>query len=299
VVAYNDKGTSDDPYLIRTFETYPPRGPGGPIKQARVIRNAGPPQDIDIPLVGRATTSAPGYFRHLTARIGDTTFRFKDGGFGCNNPSWETYKDVAALLPNGGGDLGPFISIGTGNSDVPHRSRLAELTAATKGLSSRTEGTHENMVAIAYRDGKERFHYSRFDGGYSLGAISIDEWEPNDLSGIGFFTGKHKHSGRDTLRKIEVAITQYLAQEEVQKELDQCAKILVQRRRRQTRDQSRWDRFASASFYICQYNKCKERRYNTLENYKRHVLQDHHQEASLKQLDKDAQLARRCWLYRS
>ena len=93
---------------------------------------------MDIPLVGRATTAAPGYFRHLTTRIGGM-IRFKDGGFGCNNPSWEIYKDIKALLANGSKDMGPFISIGTGVSDVHlfpvkqgHlRHRLAELSAVT------------------------------------------------------------------------------------------------------------------------------------------------------------------------
>jgi len=262
---------------------------------------------MDIPLVGRATTAAPGYFRHLTTRIGDTTLRFKDGGFGCNNPSWETYKDVLALLANGSKDMGPFVSIGTGILDVvifppPNQGRLrhkiAEVRAATKGLPTRTKGTHENMVSAAYRDGKERFHYSRFDGGRDLGAIAMDEWKPNDRTGIALFTGKHKNSGRDTLRKIEVAITLYLAKEEVQRELDHCARVLVQRRRRQIRDQSRWDRFASASWYICPYKKCKKQRHDTLEDFKGHVRRFHPHEANQKQFDSEVQHARRCWLYR-
>lgn len=311
-MAYNDKGTSDDPYLIRTFETYPARGPGAPIRRSSSmksldVRNAGPPQDMDIPLVGRATTAAPGYFRHLTTKIGDTTLRFKDGGFGCNNPSWETYKDVLALLVNGSKDMGPFVSVGTGISEVvlfppPNQSRwrhkIAEFRAVTKGLPTRTKGTHESMIAAAYRDNRERFPYTRFDGGRDLGAIPMDEWKPNNRTGIAFFTGRHKHSGRDTLRKIEVAITLYLALDEVQRDLDRWARILVQRRRRQTRDQSRWDRFASASWYICSYNKCPKQRHDTLDDYRRHFLRFHPHEANRKQFDTEAQRARRCWLYR-
>ncbi len=311
MVAYNDKGTSEDPYLIRTFETFPPRTPAGLVRRTssfRIldIRNAGPPQDWDIPMVGRATTAAPGYFRHLTARIGDTTLRFKDGGFGCNNPSWEIYKDIKALLANGSKDMGPFISIGTGVSDVhlfPEkqghlRHRWAEFTAVTSGLPTRTKGAHDSMEHAAYPDGQKKFHYSRFDGGSILGAVAMDEWRPNDRRGTAMFTGKHKHSGRETLKKIEDAIKLYLADKEVQEELDQCAKILVRRRRRQTRDQSKWDRFALASWYLCQHSKCTERRHDTLEKYKGHVRRCHHLEASQKQLDAEAQHARRCWLYR-
>jgi hypothetical protein len=126
----------------------------------------------------------------------------------------------------------------------------------------------------------------------------MDEWKPNDRTGIAIFRGKHKHSGRDTLRKIEREVKLYLAEPDVQQELEDCARILVRRRRLQTRDQSKWDRFASASCYICPYDKCKERRHDTLENYKRHVLRDHHQEATPKQLEKEARLAKQCWLYR-
>lgn len=306
--AYNDYGASDAPYLIRTFETYPLGGPIGRQSSTKSleVRNAGPPQDLDIPSVGKATTAAPGYFRHLTTRIGNTTYRFKDGGFGCNNPSWETYTYVLALLTNGSKDMGPFVSIGTGVSHVDRlpskqgrlRHKYAEFKAVTKGMPTMTQGAHENMERAANRDNKERFHYVRFDGVDCLGVIPMDEWKPNDRTGIALFTGKHKHSGRDTLRKIEDAVALYLAQEEVQQSLDRCAKILVQRRRRQTRDQSRWDRFAYASWCICLYDKCTERRHDTLENYRRHVLRIHPHVANRKQFDAETQNARRCWLYR-
>jgi hypothetical protein len=298
---------TDVPYLLRTFETFP----RGPIRRASStrsfeVRNAGPPQNLDIPLVGRATTAAPGYFKPLETRIGNTAHRFKDGGFGCNNPSWETYRDVLALLPNGNRDMGPFISIGTGISHVARfsekrgrfRDKIAEFKAVTKGMPTMTLEAHENMINAAYWDNKIRFHYSRFDGGDDLGTIKMDEWAPNDRTGIAFFTGKHKNSGKDTLKKIEAAIAVYINQEEVQQNLDHCARILVQRRRRQTRDQSRWDRFACASWYICPYDKCRERRHDTLENYRRHVIRFHPHEANRKQFDAEAQAARRCWLYR-
>lgn len=306
-MAYSNQGDTDVPYLLRTFETFP----RGPIRRASStrsfeVRNAGPPPDLNIPLVGRATTAAPGYFKHLEIRIGDTDYRFKDGGFGCNNPSWEIYRDVLALLSNGNRDMGPFVSIGTGISHVNRfsakrgriRDKIAEFKAVTKGMPTMTLEAHENMRNAANYDNKERFHYSRFDGGDLLGDMKMDEWKPNDRIGIAFFTGKHKNSGRDTLEKIETAIRVYLAQTEVQQNLDRCARILVQRRRRQTRDQSRWDRFACASWYICPYDKCTERRHDTLESYRRHALRVHPYEANRKQFDAETQAARRCWLYR-
>jgi hypothetical protein len=261
---------------------------------------------MDIPTVGRATTAAPGYFRHLTTKIGDTTLRFKDGGFGCNNPSWETYKDIKAILANGSKDMGPFISIGTGVSDVhlfPEkqghlRHKWAEFRAVTKGLPTRTKGAHDAMTHAAYPDNQKKFQYSRFDGGNALGAIPMDEWKPSDRDGLALFTGKHRHSGRDTIQKIEDAITLYLGNEDVQYELNECAKILVRRRRLQTRDESKWDRFALASSYICPYKKCRERPHGTLELYKGHVRRNHPKDVNQKQLDAEAQYARRCWLYR-
>jgi hypothetical protein len=261
---------------------------------------------MDIPTVGRATTAAPGYFKHLTTKIGGETLRFKDGGFGCNNPSWETYKDVKGILANGSKDMGPFISIGTGVSDVHlfpkkqgHlRHKWAEFRAATGGLPTRTKGAHDSMKETAYTDNHKKFHYSRFDGGSDLGAIEMDEWIPSDRKGVAFFTGKHKNSGRDTIKKIEDAIALYLAKEEVQNGLEECAQILVRRRRLQTRNESRWDHFALASSYICPYNKCPERRLSTLEEFIVHVRRNHPRDVSRKQLDGEAQLARRCWLYR-
>jgi len=165
-------------------------------------------------------------------------------------------------------------------------------------MPTMTLEAHENMTNAAYGDKKERFHYSRFDGGDDLGALQMDEWKPNDRTGIAFFTGKHRRSGRDTIDKIELAISRYLDQDEVQQNLDRCARILVQRRRRQTRDQSRWDRFACASWYICPYDKCIERRHDTLESYRRHVLRFHDKEVNREQFDAEAPAARRCWLYR-
>jgi hypothetical protein len=309
VVAYNDKGTLEDPYLFRTFETFAtPKTPTGAIRRSSShktldIRNPGHAQQMDIPTVGRATTAAPGYFKHLTTKIGNTTLRFKDGGFGCNNP---IFKDIKALLVNGSKDMGPFISIGTGVSDVPlfptkpgHlRHRWAEFRAVTKGLPTRTKGAHDSMMHAAYRDNQKRFHYSRFDGGSSLGVIPMDEWIPSDRTGAALFTGKHKNSGRVTIKKIEDAITLYLGKKEVQDELDHCAKILVRRRRLQTRNESKWERFALASWYICPYKGCPHRRQNTLDDFKAHVRRFHPGEVTQTQLDAEAQLVRRCWLYR-
>ena len=120
---------------------------------------------------------------------------------------------------------------------------------------------------------------------------------PNDRTGFALFTGKHKNSGRDT-RKDRGSHKAVLGKQKYKTNLNECAKILVQRRRRQTRDQSKWDRFASASCYICPYKKCKERRHDTLELYKSHVRRNHPHDVNQKQLDAEAQHARRCWLYR-
>jgi hypothetical protein len=166
---------------------------------------------MDIPTVGRATTAAPVYFRNLTTKIGDTTLRFKDGGFECTKPNKTIYKDIKAILANESKDMGPFISIGTGVSDVhlfPEkqghlRHKWAEFRGVTKGQATWTKGAHDAMVHAAYPDNQKKFQYSRFDVGNALGAILMDEWKPSDRDGLALFTGKHRCSGKDTIKKIE------------------------------------------------------------------------------------------------
>lgn len=71
--------------------------------------------------------------------------RFKDGGFGCNNPSEEAYHDIVHEHGGFSGAVGPFISIGTGETRLNLfarasgnlRNSLANFKAAKSILQER------------------------------------------------------------------------------------------------------------------------------------------------------------------
>lgn len=255
--------------------------------------------------VARATSAAPGYFPPIRIKTGhgSEVITFKDGGFGSNNPSEEAYQDI--LDKHGGSmHMGPFISIGTGITPLDMFGKrsdnlstfIANIKTTIK-LPSRTLRAHGNMVRHANRDNEERFPYFRFDGGHDLGEVDLGEWETHRLTRV---TGKDKSSGRKTLKKIETAVAVYLHDREVQKDLMECAKLLVNRRRLRARDASNWDRYASYSHYECDLKGCQKRLVNTAHDFKEHLRRDHKFRLVDPVIDKKILECRRVrWLYRS
>jgi len=328
VLAYSEEGTTDAPYLFRTYQTFPRHhnknvsqpGPGIIRRPTTLalkntpIHNPGRPSDVAIPQVGRATSAAPSYFPPVRIPITDSDgvreVRFKDGGFGSNNPSLEIYHDV--LHKHGGfsKNVSVFVSVGTGNSKLKMfddregwtragtrvREALANLRAATQ-LPARTTGAHNSMLGNATRDNKTVFSYSRFDGGPRLGKVKMDEWKSNTITNI--MTGKKTFSGSKTLREIEDSVAVYLADPKIQTELDETARILVHRRRLRTRDKSHWDRYASASWYECPFTGCKDSiEYKTYTLFEEHVRKEHYQDYISEPIEQTAHNYRKCWLYR-
>jgi len=279
-------------------------------------RSPGPAFQNSIALVGRATSAAPTYFSPVKIPVpdekggGKKVVRFKDGGFGSNNPSFEIYNDVVRKHGGYSKNIGVFVSVGTGFSELRmfgeegltragtrFREFYANLKAARK-MASRTQGAHEAMEGHAFRDNKVIFAYSRFDGGKELGKIKIDEWKSNRLSNL--VKGKQTVSGGTTLQNIEKAVKIYLSDPKVQNELDDRAKILVLRRRLRTRDKSKWDRYASASWYKCPFFTCSDTsEHKTYTKFEDHVRKEHLQEFRDEGFDAIAQRSRRCWLYRA
>lgn len=304
VLAFSDLGTSDIPYLFRTYNN--PQENQGRRTTSRTtgfrLRNGGDAQNVPIADVGRATSAAPTYFKPCRIYIGNEWARFKDGGFGANNPSHLTYQDVILKHGNLRACIGPFVSIGTGKCDVQlfNQNRQgwfrnghlrdwgANLNAALH-LPSRTKDAHEHMEAASAKDGGHQFPYLRLDGGEILGSIKLDEWESNRLAVL---TGKDATPGIKTVEKIRGAIARYLVQDEVRAELQKMAKTLVQRRRLRTRDKSAWEQYACASHYECSINGCVKERIETLCEYLDHVKSEHRDQEPRPMVD------RRCWIYR-
>ena len=233
---------------------------------------------------------------------------FKDGGFGSNNPSEEAYYDIANKH-GGSQNMGPFISIGTGSIPLkmfPERERnfrnlrdtIANLKTVIK-LPSMTAKTHEKLKRICNDDGKQRFPYYRFDGGERLGKVDLGEWKSHRYT---FITGRDNTPGCKTLAEIEAATAIYLRRPDVQRELKEVATILVERRRLRTRNESDWDRYASFSYYECDFKGCsgEGKRINTAQNFKEHIRKIHRASVDDRVLEAQLKEKRRVyWVYRS
>jgi len=320
-LAYSEDGTTDAPYLFRTYPTFRHPPQSGQVRRATTLgirgapdRNPGRPSQNRIALVGRATSAAPSYFPPVRIPVpdihkgGEKIVRFKDGGFGSNNPSLETYNDVVRKHGGYSKNVGIFVSVGTGSSELKlfdkegltrAGTRVREFSAnfrAARKLASRTQGAHEAMAGHAFRDNKVAFPYSRFDGGRELGKIKMDEWRSNRISNL--ITGKQTVSGGITLQNIEKAVKLYLSDPSVQNELDDRARLLVNRRRLRTRDESKWDRYASASWYECPFTCNDMAEHKTYTEFEEHVWAEHHEQFTSEGIEAIAQRSRKCWLYR-
>ena len=300
VVAYADNGATDFTYLFRTYQTRKP-SQGSRSQASTVTGIYGDAPNLQIWQVARATSAAPTYFHPITiprASVqGDWTF--KDGGFGCNNPSEEAYNDVTDNHGGTSESMGPFISLGTGFSRIEGFSKkkgnlfnfIANMKAARQ-IVSRTQGAHKTMVK---HSNNERFPYFRFDGGARLGEIAMDEWKSHRLTRL---TGHEKTAGGITLEKIYVATAAYLADPQVQQDLAKCARILVRRRQLRMRNNSEWDRFASFSYYDCNVEGCANQRISKAEQFREH-LRKSHQKIANQEMDQRVKECRRVhWLYR-
>ena len=271
------------PYLFRTYET--PLGARDDVYEKFRSDPRHHPSSIPLHKVARATAAAPAYFRpvrilpaHRGIRL--PAIRFKDGGFGCNNPSEEAFHDVREAHGGLTKNIGPFISIGTGvgkfklfsNKQGNLRDVRANAMAALK-RPTLTTLTHKSMSYLAEFDKEEKFPYYRFDGGDVLGEIALDEWKSHSSRKDNGSRGK----GAKTLETIYKAIQTYLQLKSVQRDLKRAAKLLVQRRRLRAEDASRWERFATSSYYLCAGDGgCdKKVRFDTSEDFKEHLVSAH------------------------
>ena len=306
-MACADNASGDEPYLFRTF--YNPPYDENPRKSRarRQQRNYGDAQKLPIADVARATSAAPGYFKPITVRKGKgpETISFVDGGFGYNNPSLEAYSDILHKHEDQTSKMGPFISIGTGDKPLRKhsgkgktfrnlRTSWTTLKAAVRS-PSRTWADHDKMSKLASLNNEEQFPYYRFDGGEHLAEIGLAECKTHHFTMV---TGQDGKKGSKTLEQIREATRQYLEEPDVQEDLDECAKMLVQRRQLRSRNTSAWDRYATFSYYECQLKGCQKRRFNTVDEFKEHLRRSHSLEFLSPALDEKLSSYRKVsWLY--
>ena len=302
VLAVSDQENADSPYHFRTYRTPPARK--GPNPVATVVQNTrgyGDPSQLAIWKVARATSAAPKYFAPIEIESGDgIKHRFVDGGFGCNNPTREIYDDV--VHKHGENSLGLVVSIGTGETELKHtrqrnhvRDTFYNLWLATK-LPTRTTRVNEDMDTFSKREG---FDYIRFYGGKQLGEMAMDEWKSHKVRAL--MGRRSSESGQKTLNKISDAVDDYLKDRKVKGKLRNAAQLLVERRRLRVRDASKWDRFASFSYYSCEseWHECTNPRWRTVDEFREHIKKEHRVNSKPEVIEKHISKGRRCnWVYR-
>jgi hypothetical protein len=207
-----------------------------------------------------ATSAAPRYFEAFER--GDAMFF--DGGMGANNPSQIALKEVdqmhhhspSILVNMGTGEkqakgeikrrkrdrFGDIMNIDQAVSRTQFIKKWLELGDLSKKLLTNTLDIASNTDFLA---GHMRVRFCRFDvprdvGDDIVGAIPLDEWLP-------------RADGHITLQKIRASTEAYLADQEVQEELERYARDLVAIRRQRARTEH-WERFANVASYHCTSN---------------------------------------------
>lgn len=303
VLATSDTAGASKAYPFRTYFT--PR-PKQHLSRANTLvqksRGYGDPSNLRVWEVARATSAAPKYFKPIFIESGDgqTKHKFKDGGFGFNNPSHALYEDIR--YKHGEDRIAMFVSIGTGESKLKHgsarnhvRNTIDDLKVATK-MPAQVGQVHDQMTGLSSTEHGIRFPYYRFHGGTKLGAIALDEWKDHKLA------SKRKKStqpGHKTIQDITDAVDEYLQNREVQKELRTVAKALVRRRRLRAKNLSEWGRYALFTEYRCDCKKSDERPFRTANDFRDHLRgKDHRILLDPEILEKEVLHGERCrWLY--
>lgn len=279
----------EPPYLFRSYDHHPTIPERGKQKNALEL-NPGYSQRIPIWQVARATSAAPTYFDSITI----DNRKFGDGGFGSNNPAQWMYWEVCQMNGNEKSFIGMLISIGTGQSPVSRFSKgglrkFVKYLKAAKQLAADAELDHKEMLRetnegeappyhrfnVPYNQGprqetpsghvaentlngdttrlEEGALYTKFRETVKrrkikpLGKMALDEWKaPSRLS---------RRKCNTTLRDIRIATEAYLADQEVQRELELVARKLVQNRRQRSGTEH-WDLFSTGIQFRCMHKGC-------------------------------------------
>ena len=194
--------------------------------------------------IARATSAAPTYFEAV--KIGNR--KLGDGGFGCNNPSWEAYNEVQDMHNSDDKAIALLVSIGTGESYVRRFSatggyaELFQALRAAKGLATDTHRTDELLKKLT---GKRKDCYFRFNADERLGKIKLDCWKAAKGS---------KLSTADEIRRIT---EEYLDRPCVVREIDTVAQILVTNRRMRSKT-DKWEERLFGIKWRCVHEGCSE-----------------------------------------
>ncbi|KAK0636777.1 acyl transferase/acyl hydrolase/lysophospholipase [Bombardia bombarda] len=198
--------------------------------------------------------------------------QFTDGGFGgsvlpANNPSQEALEEIG-FLKRKHQRVGTFVSIGTARG-IPKTKigqTIGDSARNAFDQASEVRGPHVHMVAAARaKQGMHEFDYFRLDSEDGLDGLEMDNWMP-------------QNSGDTTIERIESAFEQWLAAEGTTTSLEQCAKKLVETRRKRSQDRSMWDRYAIGKYFVCSLENCtkdSDETWNYSKSFEHHLRSDH------------------------
>lgn len=273
--------TSETTYIFRSYNR---PDPSGPTKGKTWSFNTGSASNTKVWKIARATSAAPLYFSRKT--IGNSSYI--DGGMGCNNPAEVMSREVKSVH---GREPELIISIGTGTKPSngtgdrkPTRKKrvldngrnvLFTIKRRLPDIATQSEETHailfDHLKSLQSTGGSKYPMYFRFNVP-DLGTVKLDEWLSTANSA--------EPDGKITLDKIEEMTLDYLEKPGVTKELETCAKELVQRRRKRA-ETDRWEQFATHTTYHCppdsseQVHKCESLSFSTRDKLRQHASQHH------------------------
>ena len=230
------------------------------------VTNHGEASNFQIWQVARAATAAPFYFKPLKVNKpnSDTYMIFKDGGFGSeNNPTKEGFREISYAY--GPASVGAVVSIGTARDDTQiNRKGITRKVTNIMNRGNDPETVHKDMEEEA---SKERFPYFRLNAPYDKRLkMPLDEWEPK-----GPF---HENSGTETLNSIRNKFNEWAGEPAHVRELQDCAKELVNRRRARLKDLARWERYATGARFSCRKEAC-DMKSELRDEFKHHVITRH------------------------
>ncbi|KAH7342725.1 acyl transferase/acyl hydrolase/lysophospholipase [Rhexocercosporidium sp. MPI-PUGE-AT-0058] len=319
VFAYKKAGHDDNqrsgtefekPYIFRSYDHFPRTKNGSDISNR--LRNPGSASSYPLWMIARATTAAPLYFAPMQVSLSDespepskfpfkriltglappkpspTTSRpvtFIDGGFGpANNPSKEAFHEVTLSNER----IGTLVSIGTGRGSADKfHTRL--LKFVKNGISAVGDPlpADQSMKFESKRKDHE-FGYFRFNEHNGLPDLDFDEWRP-------------KASGNRTQTKIREAFHRWSVDPKVTDAIRLCAIELVERRRLRTADESRWERYATKSYFDCKEDQCTEasdKRWYARDEFRDHLRREHRCMEEEDNLEEIIQRHRTAWRYK-
>ncbi|KAI1159335.1 acyl transferase/acyl hydrolase/lysophospholipase [Nemania serpens] len=184
-------------------------------------------------------------------------YEFEDAGFSVvNNPCGELEREIEH---HHGQTNQILVSIGTARPQPrDRRNHLIRVIRKAFSVAGDPEVVHRTMQTSA-----AQHHYFRFNDVQGID-IEMDDWRP-------------KSTGERTLEELKNRFNGWAIEPDVQRDLKNCARILVDLRRARMAT-PRWERFALVRFFECRVRRCPKDRDNKWldkEDFRNHLTRDH------------------------